>query len=160
MLYTLRHKLLVLDSAFLYLKTQKNKGTTAKKFTPRHSGLPPKKRKERKECKGVIEHDHGTMAPKLMWTAVAAAGTYALRIFYSKDQTVMQLAKAFVGLWTAQFLVWFSFMAFVYPHVFSPMRNLPTAKGKHWLLGHGLTILRSEIGKPLRKWYVFVSWCS
>ena len=95
------------------------------------------------------------MAPKLMWTAVAAVGTYALRI-YSKDQTMMQFAKAFVGLWAAQFSVWFVFMAFVYPRVFSPLRNLPTPKGNNWLFGHAVTILRSEVGKPLRKWYVFL----
>ncbi|TWU77868.1 hypothetical protein ED733_004054 [Metarhizium rileyi] len=75
----------------------------------------------------------------------------ALLLYGQALRSRLALAGSFVGLWLACAAVFSAWAVLIYPHYVSPLRHLPTAKGGHWLFGHGRLF---EVGakEPTREW--------
>lgn len=90
--------------------------------------------------------------PLRLMTAAALVGgagwTYATQEAWSRAAFLQAAAV----LWFAQFALYSVWELFLYPTFFSPLRNLPTPSGSHWLLGHGKKILADKPGAPMREW--------
>ncbi|KAI9794597.1 MAG: hypothetical protein M1816_004484 [Peltula sp. TS41687] len=61
-------------------------------------------------------------------------------------------------IWTAlqlflvQFVAWAIWKVVLYPHYFSPLRNLPEPKDNTWFMGQWPRIQREAAGAPLEEW--------
>lgn len=63
------------------------------------------------------------------------------------------LVKPFALFLAGELAVSFVYFTFVYPFYVSPLRNIPTPEGAHWLLGHIPQLIGIAPGAPSRKWY-------
>jgi hypothetical protein len=62
-----------------------------------------------------------------------------------------RLAEVFAALWLGLAVLHCAWAVLIYPHHVSPLRHLPTAKGSHWLFGHGKLFATGQ-DEPTRKW--------
>lgn len=84
--------------------------------------------------------------------SVVALAVTLLRRFYSKDaEATPGLILPFVTVWLAQFVIWLIWGSFIYPNFVSPLRNLPTPGGQHWLMGHTMPFM-AQNGRCARAW--------
>lgn len=99
-------------------------------------------------------------------TAAAALTTLGLRQ-YAKvvDPATVpgglaSLVKPFALILAGELAISFVYFAFIYPFYISPLRDIPTPEGAHWLLGHLPQLIGVTPGAPSRKWYAsqLLSW--
>ncbi|EXJ53876.1 hypothetical protein A1O7_09212 [Cladophialophora yegresii CBS 114405] len=86
------------------------------------------------------------------WAASSIASAVLLVQFtpqYSLRQSYSWTASTLFAL---QWLVYFLYSVFIYPHYTSPMRHLPTVKGGSPVFGHWGTLLAEPSGVPQRRW--------
>lgn len=62
--------------------------------------------------------------------------------------------KAWASLFTAILLLRIACNVWIYPHLTSPLRRLPTAPHGHWLFGQAIRIWKTPLGAPMRDWFV------
>lgn len=89
-----------------------------------------------------------------MVTAVAALGTFTLRLTAAESPKLSSLALSFALFWIGSFAVCALYFTFIYPFYVSPSRHLPTVGGRHWLMGHAPELYYAAPGECSRKWYV------
>ncbi|KAM3499357.1 hypothetical protein MY10362_007379 [Beauveria mimosiformis] len=91
-------------------------------------------------------------------TVLAALETLALRLYgrdaaaVTDDLKLSSLALSFGLFWIANLAVCGLYFTFIYPFHVSPTRNLPTAGGRHWLLGHIPELYSAPPGECSRTW--------
>ncbi|OAR03135.1 hypothetical protein LLEC1_06589, partial [Akanthomyces lecanii] len=105
-----------------------------------------------------------SLLPKhLSWplvTAVAALETFALRLYSQEADRneaknglrLSSLALSFGLFWIGTFFVYGLYFTFIYPFYVSPTRHLPTAGGRHWLMGHIPVLFSAAPGECSRTW--------
>lgn len=93
-------------------------------------------------------------------TVAAALGSLVLRLYSKRGGAATNdaggfgsLAMLFALLWIGSFAVCGLYFTFVYPFYISPLRNLPTPPGAHWLFGHMPYMINATPGTPSRYWY-------
>lgn len=91
------------------------------------------------------------MALKLLTTAALVGGagwTYTTHEAWSRGPFI----KAAAGVWLVELFLYAIYKLFLYPKFFSALRNVPTAPGGHWLMGHGKQIMTAKPGALIREW--------
>lgn len=91
------------------------------------------------------------MAP----TKTIAAGSLILSIFFAYVNDTRErafLLGSFAALFFGQLFIYAAYAVLIYPFYVSPLRHIPTAPGGHWLLGHGMKIVKEVNGNPSREW--------
>lgn len=68
--------------------------------------------------------------------------SYVLARLLSHQWTTMAVLQLFCVILTAQMFISAFWMTVVYPHYFSPLCRLPQPDGGHWLLGHGVDVIK------------------
>ncbi|PHH87440.1 hypothetical protein CDD83_8871 [Cordyceps sp. RAO-2017] len=90
--------------------------------------------------------------PWRQMAAAALAGSALTAMATDRLRSRKHVAQSFALLWLVQVVVWAVWSTFVYPHLLSPLRHLPTPAGAHWLLGHSRKLVGESPGAPLREW--------
>lgn len=80
-----------------------------------------------------------------------ALGVCAVLVFAHGVRSRVVLAQTLAGLWLGGEFLYLVWLTQIYPNYVSPLRYLPTVKGKHWLFGHGKLFLPGT-EEPLREW--------
>ncbi|OAA72924.1 cytochrome P450 78A3 [Akanthomyces lecanii RCEF 1005] len=104
-----------------------------------------------------------SLLPKhLSWrlvTVVAALETFALRLYSQQAKNeannglrLSSLALSFGLFWVGTLFVYGLYFTFIYPFYVSPTRHLPTAGGRHWLMGHIPELFGAAPGECSRTW--------
>lgn len=104
-----------------------------------------------------------SLLPKhLSWrlvTVVAALETFALRLYSQEANNkannglrLSSLALSFGLFWVGTLFVYGLYFTFIYPFYVSPTRHLPTAGGRHWLMGHIPELFGAAPGECSRTW--------
>ncbi|KAK5990874.1 Cytochrome P450 monooxygenase FUM15 [Cladobotryum mycophilum] len=85
-------------------------------------------------------------------TAAALAGGALFTYYQHGVWSRVVFIQASAALWFAVLILRLIWSTFIYPHFVSPLRHVPTPKDGHWLLGHGMKIIQSAPGAPMREW--------
>ncbi|KAF2772399.1 cytochrome P450 [Teratosphaeria nubilosa] len=90
------------------------------------------------------------MAPALRFLGAAVAASVLLSHYQPKYN--FGLFSTSVLLFFVQVLLYQAYWLFIYPRFISPLRNVPTATGAGFFLGHTRKIMRETNGMPMREW--------